>query len=181
MICMKGMYENKIVEANMFTVNIRKQSQTVYQQSLITRKSTNLKGLKSWKMKFPAELGTYYALYPEAWSVYELPNQNVFLTCHQLSPFLPHNYKDSSLPVGLFNWTIENNNEEDIEFALMFTWQSGSASNKFELKNLDSRSFEKNGIAGIVLSQSLKNMPLDYCIAAIQTVIFLYYLDLKQI
>ena len=175
------MYENKVVEANMFTVNIRKKSQTVYQQSLVTRKSSNLKGLKNWQLKFPTELATYFALYPEAWTVYELPNQNVFLTCNQLSPILPHNYKDSCLPVGLFNWTVENNNDEDIEFALMFTWQSGSASNKFELKRFDSRSFEKNGIAGVVLSQSLKNMPLDYCLAARQSVSFYFFLFIKNV
>lgn len=165
------MYEHELAEANMFTVSLRKNSQTVYQQALCVR-SSNLKGFKNWNLNYPGELGTYYVLYPESWTVYNLPNQNVILTCHQVSPIIPHNYKDSSLPVGIFTWTVENNNDEELEVALMFTWQSGSSSSKFELKDVRSKSFEDdiNNISGCVISQHLKNMPLDYCIAAKKSV-----------
>ena len=136
-----GLYEHQIAEANMFTINLRKKHGTVYQQAL-TMRASKLKGFKSWNLSFPGELGSYYVLYPESWTVYSLPDQNITLTCHQLRPIIPHNYKDSALPVCLFNWTIENNNDEEIDFALMFTWQSGSASKKFELKDVKSKSFE---------------------------------------
>ena len=136
----------------------------------MTVRSSKLKGFKSWNMQFPGQLGSYYVLYPESWTVYSLPEQNITLTCHQLSPIIPHNYKDSSLPVALFNWTIENNNEEEIDLALMFTWQSGSCSNRFELKDVKSKPFESSAnntnLAGVLLNQKLKNMPLEYCIAA---------------
>ena len=89
---MPGLYEHEIAEANMFTVNVKKKSGKIYQQALTTRTS-KLKGLKHWTMNYPGELGTYYVLYPEAWTVYNLPEQNVVLTCHQLSPVIPHNYK----------------------------------------------------------------------------------------
>jgi non-lysosomal glucosylceramidase len=165
-----GIYEHRTVEANFFTVNIRKNDHTVYQQALITRRS-NLKGFQSWNMDFNGEHATYYALYPQSWTVYNLPGQNVQLTCHQLSPIIPHNYKDSSLPVSLLNWTVENRNTEDIEVSLMFTWQSGSASDKFSLSDVKSEPFENynnNGtsISGVLINQKLKNMPLQYCIAA---------------
>ncbi len=171
-----GIYEHNTVEANMFTVCIRKNSRTIYQQALTTKRS-QLKGFKYWNMAYSGEHATYYALYPESWIVYDLPGQNVLLTCHQLSPIIPNNYKDSSLPVGLFNWTVENNNSEDIELSLMFTWQSGSASDKFELSDVSSKSFSnyKNNdtnISGVLLSQKIKNIPLQYCIAAKNTVIF---------
>lgn len=171
-----GLYEHQTAEANMFTVNIRKKSESVYQQSLTIR-SSKLKGFKNWNLEYPGELGIYYVLYPESWSVYNLPDQNVVLTCHQLSPIIPHNYKDSSLPVALFSWTAENNNDEEIELALMFTWQSGSASNKFELKDVKSKSFNDLNVSGVTLSQKLKNMALEYCIAAKKTVFYLF--DLK--
>ena len=164
-----GIYEHAVAEANMFTVCIRKHSSTVYQQALTTR-SSKLKGFKSWNMSYDGALGTYYALYPESWIVYNIPTQNVILTCHQLSPIMPHNYKDTSLPVGLFNWMVENNNDEAIEVALMFTWQSGSASNKFELTDVASEPFEQSkygcSLSGVILSQKLKKMPLEYCVAA---------------
>ncbi len=167
-----GMYEHSTAEVNMFTVCIRRSSTTVYQQALTTR-SSRLKGLKNWNMAYPGSLGTYYALYPESWLVYNIPNHNVVLTCHQVSPIIPHNYKDSSLPVGVFNWTVENNNEEEIEVGLMLTWQSGSASNKFEVKDVKSQAFEHTNygenISGVILSQKLKGMPLEYCVSVRKT------------
>ena len=163
-----GLYEHKTAEANMFTVCIRKKASTTYQQALTTRRS-KLKGLKSWNMSFSPAHITYHALYPESWTVYDLPGQNVKLTCHQISPVIPHNYKDSSLPCALFNWTVENNNREDIELSLMFTWQSGSSSDKFEVTNVSASAFDsytKNDpeISGVLLKQNLRGMPLEYCI-----------------
>lgn len=121
-------------------------------------------------MSFPGNLGTYYALYPDSWHIYSIPTENLTLTCHQLSPIIPHNYKDSSLPVGLLNWTVENNNDEEVEVALMFTWQSGSASNKFELADVKAVPFKHTNYgvtnAGVLLSQKLKCMPLEYAISA---------------
>ena len=174
-----GLYEHAIAEANMFTVRIKRNSDpNVYQQSLVARES-KLKGLKSWNMSYPSELGNYYALYPESWLVYNLPNQNVTLTNHQFSPVIPHNYKDSSLPVGVFGWTIENNNDEEIEISLMFTWQSGSSSNKFKLTDVTSKSFNETNssdvnLTGCMINQKLKNMPLEYCIGVEKKVFFIF-------
>ena len=48
-----GLYEHELAEANMFTVCIRKQGKTVYQQALTTRRpGRNSKGLKAWNMAF---------------------------------------------------------------------------------------------------------------------------------
>ncbi len=105
--------------------------------------------------------------------MYTIPEHNVVLTCHQLSPIIPHNYKDSSLPVGMFNWTVENNNQEEIEVSLMLTWQSGSASNKFEVCDARSEAFEHTNygesISGVILGQKLKGMPLEYCVSVRKT------------
>jgi non-lysosomal glucosylceramidase len=171
-----GMYEHETVDANMFTVCIRKSSSNVtsYQQSLVTRRS-KLKGLRSWNMAYCGDHATYFALYPESWTTYDLPGQHVNLTCHQLSPVIPHNYKDSSLPVSLFQWTVENKGKEDIECSIMFTWQAGSATDKFSLTDVSTRPFENyinnnTAITGVSIQQRLKNMPLEYCIAAKKSV-----------
>ena len=125
-------------------------------------------------MAYCGEHGTYYAYYPQSWTVYNLPGQNIKLTLNQLSPIIPNDYKDSSLPLALFNWTIENKNDTDVEFSLMFTWQSGSGSNKFELSDVNSESFDINEnqtqASGVLIHQKLKRMDLDYCIAAKKTV-----------
>ena len=54
----KGIYEHDVAESNFFTVNIRKNSKSVYQQALTVR-SSKLKGFKSWNLSFPGELGTF--------------------------------------------------------------------------------------------------------------------------
>ena len=56
----------------------------------------------------------------------------------------------------------------------MFTWQSGSSSNKFELSDVNSESFSideyDTHASGVLIHQKLKKMDLDYCIAAKKTV-----------
>lgn len=34
------------------------------------------------------------------------PDPALKIVCRQLSPFIPHNYKDSSLPVAVFTFTV---------------------------------------------------------------------------
>ena len=88
-----GLYEYGTVDANLFTICITKDN-TTYKQALTVNRS-KLKGLKKWNMGFDGKNAMYYALYPQSWTVYKLPLNGIILTCHQLSPFLPHNYKVS--------------------------------------------------------------------------------------
>ena len=147
---------------------------------MTTSKKFKSSGLKSWNIGYSGDYAKYYALYPESWYIYNLPGQNVKLTLHQITPIIPNNYKDSSLPIGLFNWTIYNENiSQDIELSLMFTWQSGSSSDKFKLTNVSSKSFKQynnydTNISGVIINQNLKDMPLEYCISAKKSVKLFY-------
>lgn len=67
--------------------------------------------------------GTYHALYPRSWFVYE----NVFqtqLTCEQFSPIWADNYKESSYPVAVFVWKAHNPTNAPITLSIMLTWQN---------------------------------------------------------
>jgi non-lysosomal glucosylceramidase len=67
--------------------------------------------------------GTYHALYPRSWFVYE----GVFqaqLTCEQFSPIWADNYQESSYPVGIFEWTAHNPTDQPITLSIMLTWQN---------------------------------------------------------
>ncbi|XP_069482882.1 non-lysosomal glucosylceramidase isoform X2 [Ambystoma mexicanum] len=118
-----GLYDYETVIEDQFTVCIRRNGQTVYQQVLSVEKPSTLQG---WNWGFCGRHAFYHALYPRAWTVYHLPGQNVTLTCRQVSPIIPHNYKDSSLPVGVFIWEIENGNDHEIDVTIMFTMRNGS-------------------------------------------------------
>ncbi|TRY87649.1 hypothetical protein DNTS_013605 [Danionella cerebrum] len=97
--------------------------QTVYQQVLSAERPPTLQG---WNWGFCGEHAFYHGLFPRAWTVYHLPGQNVTLTCRQVSPVIPHNYKDSSLPVAVFVWDIENKNDYALDVSIMFTMVNGS-------------------------------------------------------
>lgn len=67
--------------------------------------------------------GTYHALYPRSWFVY----QNVFqahLTCEQLSPILAHNYQETSYPIAIFEWTAHNPTDQPITLSILLSWQN---------------------------------------------------------
>ena len=70
-----------------------------------------------------SNFGTYYALYPRSWFVYE----NVFeaqLSCEQFSPILPNNYQETSYPVAMFEWVAHNPTDAPITLSIMLTWEN---------------------------------------------------------
>ncbi|HEY9877416.1 MAG TPA: GH116 family glycosyl hydrolase [Leptolyngbyaceae cyanobacterium] len=67
--------------------------------------------------------GTYHALYPRSWFVYE----NVFqanLTCEQFSPIWADNYQESSYPVAVFEWTAQNPTNQPLTISILLSWQN---------------------------------------------------------
>ncbi|KAL6074486.1 Non-lysosomal glucosylceramidase, variant 2 [Balamuthia mandrillaris] len=83
--------------------------------------------LQDWNWGLIGEDSYYTALFPRAWTIYEEPDEDLRLVCRQISPVIPHNYRDSSLPVSVFVWTITNlHSKEAAEVSLMFTFQNGS-------------------------------------------------------
>jgi non-lysosomal glucosylceramidase len=78
--------------------------------------------LQTWDW-YPTDGGTYHALYPRSWFVY----QNVFqahLTCEQFSPIWAENYQESSYPIACFEWTAHNPTDQPITLSIMLTWQN---------------------------------------------------------
>lgn len=67
--------------------------------------------------------GTYHALYPRSWFVY----QGVFqaqLTCEQFSPIWAHSYQESSYPIAVFEWTAHNPTDQAITLSVMLSWEN---------------------------------------------------------
>ncbi|KAG1650766.1 Non-lysosomal glucosylceramidase [Nymphon striatum] len=129
-----GIYHHEIVHANQFIVSIRKNGRQVYQQVLSTYSPSKktFSSLSSWNWGYNGEFAKYRALYPQSWTTYELPGQNVTLECQQISPVIPHNYKDSCLPIGIFIWTIHNHDSQPLEVSITFTFKNGIGCNKID-------------------------------------------------
>ena len=80
--------------------------------------------LRSWHWDYPVGAGTYYALFPRAWFVYDWEPLPVVLSCKQLSPVIPGNYRESSYPVGVFEWEVYNPTDRSLTVAIMLTGQN---------------------------------------------------------
>jgi len=81
--------------------------------------------LSAWNWGLNPACATYHALFPRAWTTYDEPLPGIWLTCRQVSPFIPKNYKQSSYPAGVFIWTVENTGAVAAEVSLMFSFQNG--------------------------------------------------------
>ncbi|KAG7259217.1 hypothetical protein CRUP_010946 [Coryphaenoides rupestris] len=152
-----GMYHYTTVIAN----------QTVYQQVLSVERPSTLQG---WNWGYCGEYAFYHALYPRAWTVYHLPGQNVTLTCRQVSPILPHDYQDSSLPVAVFVWDVENKNDHDLDVCIMLTVVNGSGHKDDKAGGHWNEPFhlEKDGeaVSGVLLHHCTAVNPYTLCVSA---------------
>jgi non-lysosomal glucosylceramidase len=111
--------------------------------------------LPEWNWDMPPGAGTYYALFPKAWYVYQWDALPVRLTQKQFSPLLPGNYQVSSYPVGIFEWTVENPTADPLTLGLMFSWQNmvGWGWNK-ELEGGNyNLAVQQDGLSGVVLTR----------------------------
>ena len=79
--------------------------------------------LARWGFDLPVGAGTYHALFPRAWQAFE-PQAlgGLRLTGEQLSPVIAHDLERSALPVGTFEWLLENPGTAPLTVGLMLSW-----------------------------------------------------------
>jgi non-lysosomal glucosylceramidase len=80
--------------------------------------------LPAWGWDLPVGGGTYHALFPRAWQTFEPegPGLGVRLVGEQLSPVIAGDLERSALPVGVFEWWVENPGPDPLTVGLLFTW-----------------------------------------------------------
>jgi non-lysosomal glucosylceramidase len=81
-------------------------------------------GAPGFAFDLPVGAGSYHALFPYAWYVVDWDQLPVRIVQRQFSPVLPHNYRESSYPVGIFETTIENRSSGPVTTGLMLSWQN---------------------------------------------------------
>ncbi|XP_047964570.1 non-lysosomal glucosylceramidase-like [Salvia hispanica] len=130
-------------------------------------------GIESWDWNLDGEKCTYHALFPRAWTIYDgLPDPEISITCRQISPFIPHNYRDSSFPVAVFTFTIKNSGTTSADATLLFTWansvggDSGSSGG-----HLNECSMMERGVHSVLLHHNTSDQrpPVTFAIAAQET------------
>jgi len=173
-----GRHRYEPLPANMFSVYMRQGDQAVT-QALWTEKPRAF--LKKWRWRYPVGAGAYYALYPRSWFVYDWEKFPAHLSVEQFSPVIPHNYRESSYPVAVFLWRVENPTDAPLTMGVMFTWQNllgrgwekdflGGHANRAQKESL-----ETGRMVGVVLSRVDDEEPVSeawdgsFAIAALQT------------
>ncbi|CAH8332020.1 unnamed protein product [Eruca vesicaria subsp. sativa] len=170
--------EEAPILTNQFSVFVSRPGGVTYSTVLcpIKPESANGKtkdfGISSWDWNMKGDKSTYHALYPRSWTVYNEPDPELRIVSRQVSPFIPHNYKDSSLPVSVFTFTVTNLGKEEATVTLLFTWENsvGGASGSTG-EHFNSTMLENDGIHAIALRHKTSNEhpPVTYAIAAQET------------
>jgi non-lysosomal glucosylceramidase len=83
--------------------------------------------LPAWGWTLPVGAGTYHALFPRAWQSFEPDVLGVRLVGEQLSPVIAGDLTSSALPVGAFEWSIENPGPDPLTVGILLTWQDPAA------------------------------------------------------
>ena len=111
------------VWADQFHVWVRSGARTYAQTlSVDAPKGGELAG---WKWNYPSGRGSYYALFPKSGFTYDKnPDLPVKLAVVQFSPVIPDNYKETSYPVAVYKWIVENPSPRPVEVSLLLTWEN---------------------------------------------------------
>ncbi|KAM3402853.1 hypothetical protein ACQJBY_006578 [Aegilops geniculata] len=127
-------------------------------------------GISSWDWKLRGDRSTYHALFPRAWTVYDgEPDPELKLSCRQISPFIPHNYEESSLPVSVFVYTLVNTGKERAKVSLVMTWANSIGGLSHQSGGHVNEPFiGENGISGVLLHHKTanNNPPVTFAVAA---------------
>ncbi|KAK0057638.1 non-lysosomal glucosylceramidase [Biomphalaria pfeifferi] len=166
-----GIYHYSTVDADQFIVCIRKNSETKYIKVLSCAGKRKKNRLKAWDWSFPPENGVYHALYPRAWSIFNIPELMVTLKCRQVSPVIPHDYVETTLPTAAFIWEIENNSSEDLDVSITFTFKNGQGTKEDRDGGVWSEGFRcdcdgDNEAKGVLIYQHFNGLKCSYGIAA---------------
>ncbi|KAL6545695.1 hypothetical protein OROGR_009569 [Orobanche gracilis] len=130
-------------------------------------------GIGSWDWNMSGQNSTYHALYPRAWTVYNgEPDPALKIVCRQISPFIPHNYKESSFPAAVFTFTLSNLGKTEADVTLLFSWaNSVGGDSGLSGHHFNSKFRTDDKVSGVLLHHmTAKGLPsVTFAIAAEET------------
>ena len=107
--------------------------------------------LSSWESNLDTSKCSYTALYPRSWTEIDLSEHGVKLIGRQVSPIIPHDYKDSSLPCCLFIWNVENVCDKDRKVSITFTFKNGVGNKKLDSEGMSTLVFMKTKYLTVII------------------------------
>ncbi|KAJ3678496.1 hypothetical protein LUZ60_002299 [Juncus effusus] len=174
-----GSCEMSPVMANQFSIFIsRDGGNKKYSSVLAPGQHEGLKkygdeGISSWDWNLSGQHSTYHALFPRAWTVYDgEPDPDLKISCRQISPFIPHDYRESSLPTSVFVYTLVNTGKDRAKVSLLMTWANSIGGVSHHSGGHYNEPFiGEDGVSGVLLHHKTgkDNPPVTFSIAACET------------
>ncbi|HOX09450.1 MAG TPA: GH116 family glycosyl hydrolase [Candidatus Omnitrophota bacterium] len=111
----------------------------------------------------------YHALQPKGWVTYGCFDLDV--SQKFFSPIIPHNYKETSYPVAVWQFKVSNPTKHKAEATVVLTWQQPPFSGTLPRKGFKNTKRQEGGIIGAVMkADHPENVPetqgSEWCIAA---------------
>ncbi|XP_037870253.1 non-lysosomal glucosylceramidase isoform X1 [Bombyx mori] len=156
-----GLYEYVTVPECQFIVNIKNDKNETIYQTVLSTYSKPKNAPESWEWNLNGADCEYTALYPRAWTTYDLSKYGIKLVCRQISPVIPHNYEDSSLPCAVFAFSALNVSNEHRNVSVTLTWTE--VLNKS--KNAEVGSYTQTKSCGVYLRQKIGESPCTFTIS----------------
>ena len=165
-----GQCEYSTVPADQFLVTVHNTKGDCLYQSVLGGAGERPKGApSSWQWRVKPEDCLYCALYPRSWTVFNIPEVGLRIICRQVSPVLPGDYKDSSLPVSVFVFNVENNSGKDLQVGVTLCFKNGTGSKQDKAGGVWTETFSEDDVRGVVIHQEMRGNPVSYHLAARQT------------
>ncbi|XP_032592367.1 non-lysosomal glucosylceramidase isoform X1 [Drosophila grimshawi] len=122
--------------------------------------------LSAWHSNIEDARCSYTGLYPRSWTEYDLSHYGVRLICRQISPVIPHDYKESSLPCAVFVWSAQNVCDHERKVSITFTFKNGTGNKKQDGEgNAESQLISEGNAKGVAIRQTIGDMPCSYNLA----------------
>ncbi|XGW23258.1 hypothetical protein V3C99_005471, partial [Haemonchus contortus] len=164
-----GLVEHKVdvIPANQFILSVRRDNRCIYQK-VLSAADIVLSGqqLNAWDFSFPKKDVHYRGLYPRSWTCYDVKALGIKVVIRQVSPVLPNNYEDSSLPVTCFAVTVQNDSADDLEVSIAFTFRNGTGNRRWENESeCTFARFTDGNVTGVTLAHTISQLPCTYGLA----------------
>uniref|UniRef100_A0A8R1DQ84 Glycosyl-hydrolase family 116 N-terminal domain-containing protein n=1 Tax=Caenorhabditis japonica TaxID=281687 RepID=A0A8R1DQ84_CAEJA len=156
--------QTDVLKANQFiaSVHSKKTCELIY-QSILTCAQFPATVLPKWDKTVPAEDLRYRGLFPRAWQEFRLGNSGITVVIEQVSPVIPGDYTDSSLPLALFDFHVFNDSGEEVEVSITMTFRNGTGKKMWNDEGLcQSEKVQKEFMVVRTLAHKVKGMPVTY-------------------
>lgn len=126
---------------------------------------------EAWRLMRVGD-GTYYALQPRGWCVYHKFRCEV--SSEFFSPIIPHNYRETSYPVAVWQFWLSNPSVDSAEISIMFTWPNPAFGDGSQARTGFTNTLVQDSlVTGIVLKADHPSNPpetqnSEWCIATRQ-------------